>query len=185
MAVITFTELQDLIHGVTVTMTGLNARYVRHAYQTNSQPAFENAQNIAFINIVSVDNSYDKQIHTVLTDSAGQGQEVTAYTRVLAVDWTFYGPAGFDLADTVRNLVLSPPIRETLAAQQVFPIPGITAPQRGPSEFNNQWWERVDLRVLFNVGTVRAADIDYFSEINIRTQEAGGPSILLTIPAEE
>jgi hypothetical protein len=174
---LTFTQLQDLFYGVTLTMTGLDEKYVRHAYQTNGQPAWEQGQNLAYINITTVDSNYDKQRHTLYSaiDGDNANQEVL-YTRVIAVDWTFYGLEGFDLADQVRDGILRESNREVLAKDGVYPIPGIDAPVRLPYEFNSQYWERTDLRVLFNVATVRDETVPYIKQVNVLLEQADTPT---------
>ena len=185
MAVATLKDLQDLFYTITVGVTGLPANCVRHAYQPNGQPAWDKAQNLAFINILPVDNPYDKQRNIIWRgDADNQIEQSISYTRVIAVDWVFYGSESYDNADAVKAGILYEPTREPMAALNVYPLTEIQAPRRAPYEFNSTWWERTDLRVLFNVGTERVANVPRFEEFNITVQESAGPDILITIPVE-
>lgn len=185
MATITFRELQDLFWNVTVSMTGLAAKYVRHAYQAQGQPAFKITENVAFINITPTDNPYDKQRDITYRSENSESVdavEQVAYTEVFAVDFSLYGPNSFDLARDIKYKILTPSILETLSASGVFPIPAIPAPFPARYEFNNQWWERYDLRVLINVLTVRSGNVPYLTEATVTVKDAGGGEQVIVFP---
>lgn len=172
MAYLTLTQFEDLFYTATVSMTGLAASQVRIAYQTQSQPAWEVSQNVVLLNVQQVDNAYDKQLDRSFINASVNSTETIFYTRVMAVDWNFYGPNSFQLADAVRIGILSESIRNTLYLNQVFPIPGIDSPIRVPYLFNGQWYERQDLRVLFNAGTTRSGTVPLFTQANIAVKSA-------------
>lgn len=168
MAVLTLEQLQDLFHGVTVTMTGLDETLVRNAYQPDGQPGFEDAQNVALLNITPADDPINRVREIKYQDlDPEHATETTGYTRVIECQWSFYGPASFDYADLVRFAILTESIRETLRASKVFPIPDIPEVVRLPYGFNTQWRERTDLFVRFNVGVERTATVPYFSGVNV------------------
>lgn len=177
--VLTLVQLQDLFWGVTVTMTGLDGKFVRHAYQPNSQPFSEINQDCVYLFIAPVDDAYDEQRDITFlpnaADQTGQTAEQSIfYTRVIEAQWTFYGANGFDLADTVRNGILTESIRATMAASEVRPLTNVPAPTHLPESINNQWWERTDLKARFNVGTLRTATVPYLVAAQIDIYDEHG-----------
>lgn len=186
--VLSLVNLQEVFYQATLTASGLAEQFVRHTYAPDSQPGWEQAENLIFLNVSPQDDPYDK-----LRDIAYAEGDITTteervfYTRVIAVDWTLYGPLSYDLADLIRHGILIPPIREILAKKEIYPLTSIDAPRRGPYEFNMQWWERTDLRALFNVGTRRTATVPLLAgaTVEIETGTLGpsgvGDSRIITI----
>lgn len=174
MPVLTLTQLQDLFHPLTVTMTGLDASAVRHAYQGGSQPSFERTQACAFIHLTEVDEPINRTRDLIYSpDDADSVLQATYYTRVFQAQWTLYGPTAYDLADTIRFKILTESIRATLAASAIYPIPDIPAPSRVPFPRNGQWWERADLFVRFNCGTTRTETVPTLAStvIEVHTED--------------
>lgn len=173
MATLTLTELNTLFQGVSVTMTGLNGKKVRLAYQAQ-QPAQEHDENVVYIYVSEVDDDYNKLRDLVYFNSDPDVSDLlTKYTRVMEVQWSCYGPSAFDLANTIRRSILSESIRSVLATAQVYPLTWIAAPTRVPYQFNNRWWERTDVRVRFNVNTTYNEEVPYIesAEVLIDTVE--------------
>jgi len=170
MAYLTLAQLEDLFYTATRDITGLAATAVRIAYQTTGQPSWEVSQNVVLINIQQVNNSYDKQLDYKYVNGSTNSSESVFYHRVMAVDWNCYGPNSFQLADALRIGILSDSVRNNLYLNEVFPIPRIDSPIRVPYLFNGQWYERQDLRVLFNVGTTRTGTVPLLTAANIQVK---------------
>lgn len=154
----TLTELNTLLHGVTVTMSGYSDQNVRIAYQGNQQPAWNREDDVIFIYIQPVEDDYAKNIDTVainptpISGEPGFLMDVNhAFTRVLAVDFQVYGPNSYDTCVLLKYKIGTPAIRNVLAVQQAYPLPHIPQPKRVPYLFNRQWFDRSDLQVKMNV----------------------------------
>jgi hypothetical protein len=182
MAVLTLAQLQDLFFGVTVTMTGLDPKMVRHAYPSDGQPAWENTQNVVLLNVTEADDEYNRKRDLTYThQDSTHATESVFYTRVMQVQWTTFGPLGYDMADTIRYAILTEAIRNTLRASEVYPIPDIAAPSRLPYDHNTQWWERSDLYAKFNVATRRTNTVPYIDSATVEIiDDAGAQNIIQT-----
>lgn len=182
MSILTLAQLKALFCGVTVSITGLDAKFVRNAYHPDGQPAFEKAQNVVFINLGLVDDSYDKQRDIVIkpNDAISVEQRI-GYTEVLQVNWTLYGPDSFDLARTLKNGLLMESARSVLRASKVYPLTNMPNPTRGPSEFNAQWWERSDLQARFNIATERTVAIPSLAGAVIQVVDPAGVQRVINI----
>lgn len=157
MAVLNLMQLQDLLFTFTVGATGLDPKAVRHSYQSNNQPAHLISENLVYINIMPVDDPIDKPRHITYSSATNPNtNQTTSYTRLFAVDWVIYGPNGLTIADDIRYGLFLETLRGPLKSSGLYPLTGVPAPQRGPYEFNNQWWERYDLRAYINVETTRS-----------------------------
>lgn len=188
MAVLTQEQLETLFQSVTVAMTGLASKFVRIAYASEGQPAWENTQNVACLSVSVIDNPYDKQRNIAYKDKAtpdpDEVEESISYTTVLSVDWVIYGPLSLDLALAIKSNILKPAIRALLRPSNIFPLTEIQAPVRLPYNFNGRWWNRSDVRVLFNLESTEKADIPTFASASVEVSESGGPSVLITIPLD-
>jgi hypothetical protein len=182
-------KLEDLFASVTVGITGLNPKFVRIAFPIDGQPGFEPEQDVAFVNVSIIDNPYDKQRDIVYRDKSTPSpalvEETVSYTTVIMVDWSIFGPKSLGLALGVKSGILKQPIRSLLKPFKVFPIPEIQAPVRAPYSFNQRWWNRTDLRVLFNVHITEIADKPTFASATATVKESGGESRLIVIPIED
>lgn len=174
-SVLTLAQVNDLIHEVTAEATGYDNKHVRLAYQQQSQPARDIDQNVVYFWITPVGDPYDKARHTqygINDADEALSDRLIFYTRVMQVHWTFYGPDSFDAADALRHGLLTDGILAALASSKVYPITEIEPPARVPELFNNQWWERVDVKALFNVATLRSDTIPYLTSAPITVPTA-------------
>ena len=178
--VLTFVQLQSLFYSATT--TAIPGVPVRHAYQGQSQPSFEITDDVIFLNINNIDSPYDKQrdITYSAADSQNANQSIF-YVRVIQTTWTIYGPNSWDNADIIRNGVLTPPILEILGDSQVYPIPGISPAIRAPYLFDGQWWQRCDLNVNFNVGTLRVNTAPYLQSAEIELEDDQGDQRIINV----
>lgn len=173
--VLTRQQIEDLFHFLTLQMTGLCDDQVRLTFAPNGQPAWDKDKDYAFITVSYLDNPYDKQRDITQGEyDEFYAQQSVTYTRVLQVLWTFYGPNSFDLADEIKNGILQEQYRSKLTRNKIFPLTDIPAPVRAPESFNNQWWERVDVRVFFNAFTARRELVPYIQSADISIYDDNG-----------
>ena len=179
---VNLSQLEILLRTATLSITGLAPENVNFPYQPDSAPFNEQATNAVYLYLTQIDSPTDKATYTALTpNTPTAGTSTQYYTRIIQCKWTLYGPSSFDLADAIRNAMMTEAVRESLAVQGVFPIVGIQAPTRMPEQINMQWWERSDLKINFSVYTEHSADQPYFGSASVGIQESGGDSELITI----
>lgn len=146
-------ELENTFQPVIASMTGLDANSkVRVSWPTDGAPAWKITDDIAFIQVTEEDSPINRQRDVWLSYTSSpevQNQETT-YTRVIKLALMLYGPNSFAYAQTVRDLMFYETYREILALKKLYLIPDMPSPRRFPELFENRWWERVDMSMLFN-----------------------------------
>lgn len=211
MPALTLVQLQDLFFDITVTMTGYDEKKVRHAYQPQGQPGNEISQDIVYLDVMEVDNQWNRQRNDVQKNSATyesgfitledgsflvteNGEKIvadpyiaatsdieTSYTRVIQTRWTVYGTTCYDMASVIAWKILNPDIREALREHDVKPVCDIPAPILGREMVNGQWWQRTDLTVLFYAGTVRTNDVPTLIATDIHVVPEALPERIIEI----
>ncbi|UUZ80637.1 hypothetical protein LJK88_38255 [Paenibacillus sp. P26] len=121
---LTITELEDTFSTITSQILGtLDESRVRIGWPREGAPAWKIDEDIAFILVAFDDDPYTRQTETTYPalDQFNANQSV-AYTRVVRVSWTFYGPSSFEDADKVRVEFLRQNFKDTLKAKNLFLI---------------------------------------------------------------
>jgi hypothetical protein len=175
MNLITREQFQQLIRTATIAITGMDGKLVRLAYAEKGQPGFKQTDNVVFITVNYLGSLFDNQQDVVYKpDTNLQVVQQTKYTRVIEVMWSCYGPACFETADAIKVGILNRSNRAALTAAKIYPVPSIPAPRRAPYEMAGQWWERVDLTVLFNAYTERDATVPLIQSAHIKIYDDHG-----------
>lgn len=129
---------------------------VRIGWPTEGAPAFKIDEDIAFITVVEKDSSYNRQREMKMTDLPNYNLNMeTGHTRVVGVNWVFYGPNSFARAQAVMDDIFYPETQWLLNNSNLYLIPDISSPIRIPELFQSRWWERTDLKMLFNELVIR------------------------------
>lgn len=175
MAVKTRDQIEQLIRGVTLAISGYAAKKVRLAYAEKGQPAFEQSDDVIFITVNYVDSQVTRQQDvTYKPNTSLQVVQETKYTRVIEVVWSVYGPNCFETADALKVGILNRSKRQALTQAEIYPIPDIQAPRRAPYTMGGVAWERVDLTVYFNAFTTRSQDVPLILSANIQIYDDHG-----------
>lgn len=184
MPALSLNDLKTLFYTTTITMTALPGTSVRHAFSPNTQPFTEQPKDVCYLNITETDDPVSdiQEIIYVPNDSVSAIQYLF-YTRVMNVAWTFYGPNSYDNADSIRWQILTDPIRDALRPSSVCPIPKGIKPVRAPELRNSQYWERTDVKVNFNVGTLRSTIIPILASATIKIVDAQRIERIIEIPS--
>lgn len=169
-------DIEDVIRKVTLEILGLpndatTASRVRISWGQTSAPAWGIDDNVTFIRVYQGDDPYNRP-----KDIQYQNNDETSlirtekYTRVIVVDWIFYGPSGFDDADIIRNGLSK---NETLIKNNLFFVYDRPAPTRTPELFNNQWYERSNFSGRFYEQINRNYTVPAISgaEVILKTEE--------------
>lgn len=169
-------DIEDIIRKVTLEILGLpddetTASRVRISWGQIGAPAWGINDNVTFIRVYQADDPYNRP-----KDIQYQNNDVSClirsenYTRVIAVDWIFYGPSGFDDADIIRNGLSK---NETLIINNLFFVYDRATPTRTPELFNNQWYERSNFTGRFYEQVSREFTVPVIAgaEVVIKTEE--------------
>ena len=158
---------------------------VRVSYPPEGQPAWKVTDNICFVSVFERDGEYNKPRNVIMEalDADNANQETT-YTRILEVLWTFYGPLSFDNARKVKDGVFLELNRETLAGSNLYLVPSSPNPVRIPEVYQGQWWERVDLRMLFNEQVVVNLTVPYLKSSEITVVREDGDDTVIEVTEE-
>jgi hypothetical protein len=124
---------------------------VRLDWPTAGAPTFLIGDDVCFVAAIEIEDNYGmiRDVEWPQNDSLSVNATY-GYTRVWAVTFANYGPNSFDKARLIRSAVLLDWTHDYLAQNNVYLIPDTPSPKRVPYEFQNQWWERTDLRLRFN-----------------------------------
>jgi len=150
-----------------VTITGIMLGYatdsetffskVRSIWAPQSQPAWEQGDDVCFVSAFLVDDPYDKLRNEQLVAVGDNFQSVTAYHRVWEFAFDHYGPNSFDNARIIRDAIFMDYFHGILG-QGLYQNPGyglfltgeLSAVIRAPEKFQGRYWERVHHSMRFN-----------------------------------
>lgn len=178
---LTLLQLNELFQRLTMDILGLdqankNSAYlVRIQYPRGGVPAFKIYEDIAFLHVDELDDSYNRQreleyINIGAGDTLNQRQ---FFTRVLRVNWTFYGPSAYEYATNVRDGMFYQEFRDTLAKNEIYVIPEIISPKIIHEPFQGQWWDRSDVSIEFNEHLIREHVINSVGSVDIVLTDDG------------
>ena len=178
MLVLTRNDLERLFYRVTCLCLGVEPAdqaaqsRVRISWPVDggSNPGWSRNENICFLRISPYRDPYTRQRERSYEPQPdGALKETVNYTRCHQVYFICYGPSAMEDADTIRNNILQPDIREHLRTEYViFPIPHIDEPVRVDELINGEWWGRCDVNVQFYEAASReyvAASLEQIPEI--------------------
>jgi hypothetical protein len=179
--VLTLKQIEDLFQDMTTRMLGFdsedaeNSDKVRISFQPVGAPAWKRETNVAFIKVnFATDPITQQRDIRYINASVDNASREASYTRVISVQWTFYGPDSFDNADVVRNALYNPLYSGELKNSNLFLILDVPTPVRMPEPFNGQFWERTDLAVNFNESVTRKAVVPYIKSAGVKLYNEKG-----------
>lgn len=166
----TLKELEDLFFEWTCYMMGLdstkeeNQSKVRIAWPISGAPTWSIDEDVCFIRVTPIDDNYARTLDRVTLEipNSENMKKETGYTRVIKIDWCFYGPNSFDIADKVRFKIFDHDLNEKYRKEHLGLVTDVSMPQRVPELYNNQWWDRTDFTARFNELVVRRSEIPTF-----------------------
>lgn len=141
---------------------------VRIAWQTTGAPAFVIGQDILSLRCVEEDNDYDKVRDMAMQNANDTQMQISyEYTRVWRISLRFRGPNSFDRARLVRTALLLDWVHDTLAPNNLFVVPQLSAPVRGPELYVGQWWEVVDFSFLVYEQVNETIEINQVASVEV------------------
>ena len=168
---LSLSEIQDIFWDCTIKILGLdpnkkeNQKRIRKGYPTEGAPAWKHTDNVGFIIVSPANDPYAQQVERSYSQTGETtADNISSYTRVHQVQWTFYGPSSFDDADRVRAGLF----RSPLLFSPMHLVTDVPAPVRLPELFGGQWWERTSFTARFNEKVVRSSTVHYIEAAEIK-----------------
>jgi hypothetical protein len=151
----TYKELRKLFWKVTASIVSDTVKnpnkFVRMDYPTDGQPDWQMEDNIVFLNLMERDDQYGQQYDSEYTTSKdGTVIRHRGRTRVWELLITAYGPDAYEMANKIRDDVLTERVHALLSKNAVFLIPDVPLCRQVPELFAGRWWTRWDLVLHFN-----------------------------------
>ena len=176
--VLTRAQLDAIFQPLTASLTGMDPNGgARLKWQTNGAPGWRHTDDVVALGIFPSDEPIIQPRDTNYAGASGDGVNLNvqaSYSRVHLVQWTFYGPNGYDNAEVLRNGLYGQAARDTLAASNLFMVLQVAAVVRLPELRNGGWWERADLSARFNESVVRYGIVPYLASADITVIDDSG-----------
>ena len=171
--ILSLKQVEEIFQSITSSITGLGSeKNVRLSWPTYGAPSWKIDEDIVFVKVLTVPDEYSQQREDVyyrdIIEPVESIHVEASYTRVHLVQWTFYGPNSYDLAETLKNGFYSHETKEALMVSNLFFVLDVQQPVRAPELYNSQWWERVDFESKFNELVTRNSSVPYLSGLNIQ-----------------
>ncbi|TGE35877.1 hypothetical protein E4K67_22435 [Desulfosporosinus fructosivorans] len=180
--ILTLKKLEDIFRKLTCTLLGLNPvspannGKVRIAWPTGGAPGWKITEDVVFLRVVSIANSYSKQRDVEYSlNSQTEANKITSYTLPRQVSWIAYGPNSFDNIEAIRNGLFS--AGDILRASNLHLVIDVPVPIRCPDLFSGQWWERSDFSAMFYEKVRRQETIPTLHGVNIKIKTEKGVTI--------
>lgn len=137
--------------------------------QSDTTPTWKREEDVCFIYELPQDGSYNglSDITYELDESKRDFIEVDEHTDIHTVLFANYGPNAYECARDIRDGFKRERIREYLKKHHFFVVPPITAIRRVPELINGQWWNRVDVTVVFNEYVRREEPIQSIESVTV------------------
>ncbi|WP_289141548.1 hypothetical protein [uncultured Brevibacillus sp.] len=168
---LSLTAIEDIFQACTLKILGLdpeaeeNQNRIRIGYPADGAPAWQRTDNVGFIIVSPANDPYAQQVERSYSQtSETTADNISSYTRVHQVQWTFYGPSSFDDADRVRAGLF----RSPLLFSPMHLVTDVPTPVRLPELFGGQWWERTSFTAKFNEKVVRSSTVHYIEAAEIK-----------------
>lgn len=149
-------------------ITGLdpNKGEIRRAYQLQSQPGWRHTDNVISFWLTNNSDIYHEDIMDSY-DFSGPMVKNSTFTQVLSCNISCYGPNSKDMALLIWAGIQSDENRLALSKLKIYPVPKNAPPNYVPYQYNNQWWNRTDITLIFNVYTNISNEINSIKSVEI------------------
>jgi len=190
--ILTLAQLNVLFQTITMQMLGLSmvpgpaldasSYKVRIAWPQKGSPAWKITEDVIFLQCFEIDNPYNRQREDVITQTDTENNlSETGFTIVNSINWEVYGPNSYDNIRIIKNKIFLQEYHDILARSNVYLIPDVPTPRRMPEKFEEQWWERQDLTMLFNELVIIQTTGKSIASAEINLQGENGSPIITTI----
>lgn len=166
---LTLTELQEVFYNLFTSMFNSSPPQCkfRWSWPTQGAPAFKVSDDVAFLKLYDIEGTLTGQREDSYSQNSGISNMATGYTRVLRLDFIFYGPESWENATKVRNQIYWQENHDVLALSNLYLIPKFEPPRRVPELWQGQWYERSDLSMTFNELVVLNREVPYIEKVQV------------------
>jgi hypothetical protein len=165
----------------------LASKAIRKSWPTDGAPAWKVDEDITFLKLQPEDDQYNRQRTTLYSEKLNDNEnmnETMLMTSVFKMTWSIYGPNSYINAMKIFTNIFKPAIMRELKANEMYPIPDISAPMRIPELVSSQWWERVELSIRFNTQIRLTIDVPYIKSVKITINEEKGDTEIVNVESE-
>ena len=155
--------------------------------QSDTTPTWKREEDVCFIYELPQDGSYNglSDVTYELDESKRDFIEVDEHTDIHTVLFANYGPNAYEYARDIRDGFKRERIREYLKRHHFFVVPPIAAIKRVPELINGQWWNRVDVTVIFNEYVTRAEAIKSIESVTVTPMTVtNGKELIKSVKSE-
>ena len=155
--------------------------------QSDTTPTWKREEDVCFIYELPQDGSYNglSDVTYELDESKRDLIEVDEHTDIHTVLFANYGPNAYEYARDIRDGFKRERIREYLKRHHFFVVPPIAAIKRVPELINGQWWNRVDVTVIFNEYVRREEAIKSIESVTVTAMTVtNGKELIKSVKSE-
>ena len=155
--------------------------------QSDTTPTWKREEDVCFIYELPQDGSYNglSDVTYELDESKRDFIEVDEHTDIHTVLFANYGPNAYEYARDIRDGFKRERIREYLKRHHFFVVPPIAAIKRVPELINGQWWNRVDVTVIFNEYVRREEAIKSIESVTVTAMTVtNGKELIKSVKSE-
>lgn len=155
--------------------------------QSDTTPTWKREEDVCFIYELPQDGSYNElsDVTYELDESKRDFIEVDEHTDIHTVLFANYGPNAYECARDIRDGFKRERIREYLKRHHFFVVPPIAAIKRVPELINGQWWNRVDVTVIFNEYVRREEAIKSIESVTVTAMTVtNGKELIKSVKSE-
>ncbi len=155
--------------------------------QSDTTPTWKREEDVCFIYELPQDGSYNglSDVTYELDEQKRDFIEVDEHTDIHTVLFANYGPNAYECARDIRDGFKRERIREYLKRHHFFVVPPIAAIKRVPELINGQWWNRVDVTVIFNEYVRREEAIKSIESVTVTaTTVTNGKELIKSVKSE-
>ncbi len=155
--------------------------------QSDTTPTWKREEDVCFIYELPQDGSYNglSDVTYELDEQKRDFIEVDEHTDIHTVLFANYGPNAYECARDIRDGFKRERIREYLKRHHFFVVPPIAAIKRVPELINGQWWNRVDVTVIFNEYVRREEAIKSIESVTVTAMTVtNGKELIKSVKSE-
>lgn len=172
--VLTLKNIEEYIWTLETTLLGYdptNALYaskVRRTWNPQGQPAFAITDDVAFFRVNSSTDPYSlaKNAQYSTLNSTTSNRNIQ-YTRAHEIQFSFYGPNGYNNADKVQAGLFLQTSKEYMAKKNLYLMTDIDSPVRVPELYNEQWWDRTEFKATYYENVIRTGTVNLINSFQI------------------
>jgi hypothetical protein len=134
-------------------------------------PLLKRIKDVCVISIIPREDLYNRQRHRRYEDRGERDLIlIEEHTDVHEVTFCNYGEHAYEFARKIRDGLFDLETRRYLKNNNFALVTDVPAMRRVPEYFNNQWWNRCDITVVFNEFVRLESTVKTIESINVQVR---------------